>query len=80
MKRVQTNVSSGRSPEEVYAYLVDFTNQAEWRFDVLRSELVAGATGRVGIVASPHRRPLRAGPGAGARLGGVSVLPRSARS
>ena len=48
MKKVQTNVSARRSPEEVYAYLVDFANQPEWRFDVLESELVQGEPGRVG--------------------------------
>jgi hypothetical protein len=48
LKKVQTNVSTRRSPEEVYAYLVDFANQTEWRYDVLQSELVQGETGRVG--------------------------------
>jgi uncharacterized membrane protein len=48
LKKVQTNVSTRRSPEEVYAYLVDFANQPEWRFDVLESELVQGEAGRVG--------------------------------
>jgi Polyketide cyclase / dehydrase and lipid transport len=48
MKRVQTNVTTLRSPDEVYDYLVDFANQAEWRFDVLESKLVQGETGRVG--------------------------------
>jgi uncharacterized protein YndB with AHSA1/START domain len=48
MKQVQTNVTTPRSPDEVYAYLVDFANQAEWRFDVLESELVQGEVGRVG--------------------------------
>ena len=38
MKQVTTRVTTPRSPEEVYAYLVDFDNQAEWRFDVLASE------------------------------------------
>lgn len=50
MKQVQTNVSTKRTPEEVYAYLADFANQAEWRFDVVESELVQGETGRVGAV------------------------------
>jgi uncharacterized protein YndB with AHSA1/START domain len=48
MKKVQTNVSAKRSPEQVYEYLVDFRNQPEWRFDVLSCELVEGETGRVG--------------------------------
>lgn len=48
MKKVQTNVRTRRPPEEVYAYLVDFANHPEWRFDVLESELVQGETGRVG--------------------------------
>ena len=38
MKQVTTRVVTPRSPEEVHAYLVDFDNQAEWRFDVLASE------------------------------------------
>lgn len=50
MKQVQTNVTTSRTPEEVYAYLADFANQAEWRFDVLESELVQGEAGRVGAV------------------------------
>lgn len=50
MKKVQTNVSTSRSPEEVYAYLADFSNQSEWRFDVLESELVEGETGQVGAL------------------------------
>jgi uncharacterized membrane protein len=50
MKQVQTNVTTRRTPEEVYAYLADFANQAEWRFDVLESELVQGEAGRVGAV------------------------------
>ena len=48
MKQVTTHVTTPRSPEEVYAYLVDFDNQAEWRFDVLASELTSGATGQIG--------------------------------
>ena len=48
MKQVTTRVITPRSPEEVYAYLVDFDNQAEWRFDVLASELNAGEAGRTG--------------------------------
>ena len=50
MKQVQTNVTTSRTPEEVYAYLADFSNQAEWRFDVLESELAEGETGQVGAV------------------------------
>lgn len=48
MKTVQTKVVTSRSPEDVYAYLVDFDNQPEWRFDVVSSELTAGETGVVG--------------------------------
>ena len=48
MKQVTTRVVTPRSPEEVYAYLVDFDNQAEWRFDVLASERTSGETGHTG--------------------------------
>ena len=48
MKQVTTRVTTPRSPEEAYAYLVDFDNQAEWRFDVLASERTGGETGEVG--------------------------------
>ena len=48
MKQVTTRVITPRSPEEAYAYLVDFDNQAEWRFDVLASERTGGETGQVG--------------------------------
>ncbi|WP_370946571.1 SRPBCC family protein [Amycolatopsis sp. cg5] len=48
MKKVQTKVVTTWPVEDVYGYLVDFTNQAEWRFDVLASELVSGETGQVG--------------------------------
>ena len=48
MKQVTTRVTTPRSPEEAYAYLVDFDNQAEWRFDVLASERTGGETGQVG--------------------------------
>jgi uncharacterized protein YndB with AHSA1/START domain len=48
VKEVTTHVITPRSPEEAYAYLVDFDNQAEWRFDVLASELTAGEAGRTG--------------------------------
>ena len=54
MKTVQTTVSSPKPPEEVYAYLVDFGNQPEWRFDVLESGLVGGEAGRTG--ARYHQR------------------------
>ena len=46
MKNVQTKVVTRRPADEVYAYLADFTHQAEWRFDVLTSELVSGEAGR----------------------------------
>lgn len=48
MKKVKTRVVTAKPAEEVYAYLVDFTNQADWRFDVLTSELVSGEVGVVG--------------------------------
>jgi ribosome-associated toxin RatA of RatAB toxin-antitoxin module len=48
MKQVQTSVTTHRSPDEVYDYLVDFSNQPEWRFDVVDSRLVQGEPGRVG--------------------------------
>jgi len=48
MKKVQTRVETPQPAEEVYAYLVDFNNQPEWRFDVLSSELVSGERGTVG--------------------------------
>ena len=48
MKQVETRVTTPRSPEEVYAYLADFDNQAEWRFDVVASELTSGERGTVG--------------------------------
>ena len=48
MKQVQAKVSTRRSPQEVYDYLVDFERHPEWRFDVLESRLVQGETGRVG--------------------------------
>jgi Polyketide cyclase / dehydrase and lipid transport len=48
MKQVETRVTTPRSPHDVYAYLVDFTNQREWRFDVLDSELISGEAGRPG--------------------------------
>jgi uncharacterized membrane protein len=50
MKKVQTNVSTRRPAQEVYDYLADFSNQPEWRYDVLESELVEGETGRVGAL------------------------------
>ena len=59
MKKVQTNVNTARSPQEVYEYLVDFSNQAEWRFDVLESELVQGEAGRVG---ARYRQRVHQGP------------------
>ncbi len=48
MKQVTTRVITPRSPEEVYAYLVDFDNQADWRFDVLASERTSGEVGVTG--------------------------------
>ena len=48
MKQVETRVTTPRSQEEVYAYLADFDNQAEWRFDVVSSELMSGEPGTPG--------------------------------
>jgi uncharacterized protein YndB with AHSA1/START domain len=48
VKQVQAKVSTRRSPQEVYDYLVDFERHPEWRFDVLESRLVQGESGRVG--------------------------------
>lgn len=48
MKKVQAKVSTPKSPQEVYEYLVDFERHPEWRFDVLDSKLVQGDKGRVG--------------------------------
>jgi uncharacterized protein YndB with AHSA1/START domain len=48
MKQVQAKLSTAKSPQEVYAYLVDFERHPEWRFDVLDSKLVEGEAGRAG--------------------------------
>jgi uncharacterized membrane protein len=48
MKQVETRVTTPRPQEEVYAYLADFNNQAEWRYDVISSELTSGEPGAVG--------------------------------
>jgi hypothetical protein len=48
LKNVQAKISTPKSPQEVYDYLVDFERHPEWRFDVLESRLVQGETGRVG--------------------------------
>jgi hypothetical protein len=48
MKQVESRVTTPRSPEDAYAYLADFNNQAEWRFDVVSSELVSGEPGTPG--------------------------------
>jgi len=48
MKQVETRVTTLRSPQDVYAYLVDFDNQREWRFDVVGSELISGEAGLPG--------------------------------
>ncbi|UJW33426.1 SRPBCC family protein [Saccharothrix sp. AJ9571] len=59
MKTVQTTVATRRTPEDVYAYLADFTHQAEWRFDVLTSELISGEPGQVGARYLQRVRPGR---------------------
>jgi uncharacterized protein YndB with AHSA1/START domain len=48
LKKVQAKVSTAKSPQEVYHYLVDFERHPEWRFDVLESKLVEGERGRPG--------------------------------
>lgn len=48
MKKVQVKLSSSKSPQEVYEYLVDFERHPEWRYDVLESKLVEGGKGRAG--------------------------------
>ncbi|HEV7980255.1 SRPBCC family protein [Amycolatopsis sp.] len=58
MKKVHTRVVTAKPAEEVYAYLVDFTNQADWRFDVLTSELVSGD---VGVVGAKYSQLVRVG-------------------
>jgi carbon monoxide dehydrogenase subunit G len=58
VKQVTTRVITPRSPEEVYAYLVDFDNQAECRHDVLASELTSGEVGRTG---ARHRQRVQQG-------------------
>jgi uncharacterized protein YndB with AHSA1/START domain len=58
MKTVRTSVTTHRPPEEVYDYLVDFSNQSEWRFDVLESTLVDGEAGRAG---ARYRQRVRQG-------------------
>jgi hypothetical protein len=59
MKQVHTRVVTPKSAEDVYAYLVDFANQAEWRFDVLSSELVTGETGEIGAKYRQRVKPGR---------------------
>lgn len=48
MKKVQTKVFTARPAAEVYDYLADFDNQAQWRFDVVSSTLQSGSKGVVG--------------------------------
>ena len=54
MKQVQSRVVTPKSIDEVYAYLADFTNQPEWRFDVVSCSLASGAGGSPG--AKYHQR------------------------
>jgi carbon monoxide dehydrogenase subunit G len=58
MKTVHTRVVTPKSAEDVYGYLVDFTNQADWRFDVITSELV---TGEPGVVGAKYTQLVRVG-------------------
>jgi hypothetical protein len=46
------------SADEVYAYLVDFANQADWRFDVLASEL---SSGEIGITGARYHQRVKPG-------------------
>ena len=48
MKTAHTRVTTPKSPQEAYDYLVDFTRHPKWRFDVIESELIAGEAGRPG--------------------------------
>jgi hypothetical protein len=59
MKKVHTRVLTPKSADDVYGYLVDFANQADWRFDVLSSELVAGEAGMVGAKYRQRVKPGR---------------------
>lgn len=59
MRLVRTTVTTPRPADEVYGFLVDFENQARWRFDVLTSELIAGETGEVGARYRQRVKPRR---------------------
>jgi hypothetical protein len=54
MKQVHSRVVTPKPIDEVYGYLVDFTNQPEWRFDVVTSALASGERGVPG--AKYHQR------------------------
>ena len=58
MKTVHSKVTTSRPADEVYAYLADFANQAEWRFDVLSSEL---SSGEPGVVGARYRQRVKQG-------------------
>ena len=63
VKQATTRVTTPRSPEEVYAYLVDFDNQAERRFDGAR--LRAHGRACTGQVGARYRAAGQAGPQGG---------------
>ncbi|WP_410656463.1 SRPBCC family protein [Amycolatopsis sp. lyj-112] len=54
MKQVRSRVVTPKPIDEVYEYLADFTNQPEWRFDVVSCSLAAGVGGAQG--AKYHQR------------------------
>jgi uncharacterized protein YndB with AHSA1/START domain len=58
VKKVDASVTTHATPDEVYDYLVDFSHQPEWRYDVLESQLVQGETGQVG---ARYRQRVRQG-------------------
>ena len=48
MADYQTTVRSGRTQDETFAYLADFTNVAEWDPTISKSELTGGTAGEPG--------------------------------
>ncbi|MBB5854970.1 SRPBCC family protein [Amycolatopsis umgeniensis] len=57
MKQVQSRVITPKPIDEVYAYLADFTNQPEWRFDVISCSLAAGTGGEPGAKYQQRVKP-----------------------
>lgn len=58
MPKAQMTVHTTKSPEETFAYLADFAHHAEWRHDVLASELDTGPAGGSGAI---YRQTVRMG-------------------